>query len=87
MAFYSATRKCYVSKETNKRYKGLAKYLRETYFSTFRPPRGLGSRLGPAGLKAGGVVDRATSALDYEKKLKRIPSVVVEACSKGGTGA
>ena len=73
MAYYSAARKCYVSKETNKRYKGLAKHLKEVYFPTFRPPRGLGPRLGPAGYAAGAMVDRAASALIMRKSIKGLP--------------
>ena len=73
MAFFCPKRKCYVSRETNKRFKGLAKHLRMTYFHDFEPPPGLGKRVGPKGYRAGTSLDRAVGALVSRGSLEGIP--------------
>lgn len=63
MAFYCDKRRCYVSKASNKRLKGLAKQLKQKYYPEYSPPKGLGKRIGPHGLAAGKCVDLAIGSL------------------------
>lgn len=74
MAYFCARRGCYVNKKTNRRYRGLAKHLRLSYFNDFEPPPGLGKRVGPKGYRAGKALDTAVSCIVSKKKCKtKIP--------------
>ena len=86
MAFFCPKRKCYVSRETNKRFKGLAKHLRMTYFHDFEPPPGLGKRVGPKGYRAGTSLDRAIGALVSGGSLEGIPKWAQNLAKKVVTG-
>jgi len=70
-AFFCPKRNCYVLRSTNKRMKGLAKRLQARHHPSYTPPRGLGERIGPAGLAAGAAVDRAVSALIEGQRPRR----------------
>ena len=63
MAHFCERRACYVCTATNKRLKGLAKHLHERYWPVYRPPRGFGRRVGPAGLRAGKQLDESVSLI------------------------
>lgn len=73
MAFFCTKRKCYVSKETNKRFRGLAKHLKIQYFPDFEPPSGLGKRVGPKGFRAGSALDRAVNCMISKTKTPEKP--------------
>ena len=74
MAYYCQRRGCYVNKKTNRRYRGLAKHLKLSYFNDFEPPPGLGKRVGPKGYRAGKALDAAVTCIVTRKKSKtKIP--------------
>jgi len=63
MAHFCERRACYVCTATNKRLKGLVKHLHRRHWPVYRPPRGFGRRVGPAGLKAGKQLDDSVSLI------------------------
>jgi hypothetical protein len=66
-----------VNRENHRMYRGLARHLKMTHFVGFRPPKGLGKRLGPSGFKAGAHVDQAVTAILDNKSLDCYPKWAV----------
>ena len=82
MAYFNRSRRCFVSHSTNRRYRGLAKTLRENYFPEFEPPPGLGKRVGPKGYAAGKKLDLALQCLVSRKKPNKLPKWSINLASK-----